>query len=173
MLRRLLRKYHGYEVVTEGDSFLVAFHLPIDALAWCAAVQQVSTRPHGSMHPCHAGSCQAPDISDIHNMMQTQSIAPGLVGSCMDLNCICNWHHPAQCSDLWNVHAGAAGSSLACKATGALEHRNTASAYLWPRWAQSLRACFAGHLCSCYCDVVLCMDDGQSKQCPSYCCVTP
>lgn len=28
-----------YELLTEGDSFLVAFHEASDALAWCAAVQ--------------------------------------------------------------------------------------------------------------------------------------
>ena len=41
-LRKLLRKYDGYEISTEGDAFIVVFHLPTDALAWCAATQQVS-----------------------------------------------------------------------------------------------------------------------------------
>ncbi|KAK9800253.1 hypothetical protein WJX73_007523 [Symbiochloris irregularis] len=40
ILRKLARKYHGYEVATEGDAFLMAFHVPLDALAWCAACQQ-------------------------------------------------------------------------------------------------------------------------------------
>ena len=34
-------RFHGYEVCTEGDAFLVAFHTPEDACAWCVAVQQV------------------------------------------------------------------------------------------------------------------------------------
>ena len=42
-LRRLLRKYDGYEISTEGDAFIVVFHLPIDALAWCAATQQAGS----------------------------------------------------------------------------------------------------------------------------------
>ncbi|KAK9863985.1 hypothetical protein WJX84_001650 [Apatococcus fuscideae] len=34
------RRYFGYEVTTEGDSFTMAFHDPIDAVAWCMHVQQ-------------------------------------------------------------------------------------------------------------------------------------
>ena len=36
-----MAQFHGYEVCTEGDAFLVAFHTPEDACAWCVAVQQV------------------------------------------------------------------------------------------------------------------------------------
>lgn len=31
--------FYGYEVSTEGDAFLVAFHEPFDAAAWCLCVQ--------------------------------------------------------------------------------------------------------------------------------------
>jgi class 3 adenylate cyclase len=39
LLRKLLRKHRGYEMITEGDSFIVVFHTPRDALAWCVAGQ--------------------------------------------------------------------------------------------------------------------------------------
>ena len=42
VLRATMVHYNGYEVCTEGDAFLVAFHTPEDACAWCVAVQQVS-----------------------------------------------------------------------------------------------------------------------------------
>lgn len=32
-------QFYGYEVSTEGDAFLVAFHEPFDAVAWCLCVQ--------------------------------------------------------------------------------------------------------------------------------------
>ncbi|KIY91819.1 hypothetical protein MNEG_16144 [Monoraphidium neglectum] len=34
-----MTRFYGYEVSTEGDAFLVAFHEPFDAAAWCLAVQ--------------------------------------------------------------------------------------------------------------------------------------
>ena len=40
LLRKLLRKFHGYEVKTEGDAFMVAFFTPLDAILWCIAVQK-------------------------------------------------------------------------------------------------------------------------------------
>ena len=55
-------RYHGYEVCTEGDAFLVAFHTPEDACAFCVAVQQVRGAPpagrgcsrHGWIELAHA-----------------------------------------------------------------------------------------------------------------------
>ncbi|KAL0023908.1 hypothetical protein WJX79_009620 [Trebouxia sp. C0005] len=38
-LRSLLPKYFGYEVTTEGDAFMVAFHDPLDAIGWALHVQ--------------------------------------------------------------------------------------------------------------------------------------
>eukprot|EP00899_Mesostigma_viride_P020087 jgi/Mesvir1/2807/Mv13911-RA.2 len=40
VLRTLLPKYHGYESDTEGDSFSLVFHDPVDALGWAMAVQR-------------------------------------------------------------------------------------------------------------------------------------
>lgn len=43
VIRTQLGKYNGYEVTTEGDAFLLAFHEASDAIAWSLATQQVST----------------------------------------------------------------------------------------------------------------------------------
>lgn len=43
IMRSKLSDFHGYEVSTEGDSFLVAFHEPADAIAWAITTQQVSS----------------------------------------------------------------------------------------------------------------------------------
>ncbi|CAG9461611.1 unnamed protein product [Pedinophyceae sp. YPF-701] len=40
IMRRNLGRWFGYEVTTEGDSFLLAFHEPADAVGWCLSVQQ-------------------------------------------------------------------------------------------------------------------------------------
>eukprot|EP00775_Hariotina_reticulata_P002698 gene2698-2998_t len=39
ILRQYMTHFFGYEVSTEGDAFLVAFHEPFDAVAWCLCVQ--------------------------------------------------------------------------------------------------------------------------------------
>jgi hypothetical protein len=39
LLRRLLRRYSGYEVAVEGDAFIVAFHDVTDALQWAMHAQ--------------------------------------------------------------------------------------------------------------------------------------
>ena len=44
LLRSHLREYSGYEVATEGDAFLIAFHEATDAIKWCIAVQKVRQR---------------------------------------------------------------------------------------------------------------------------------
>lgn len=40
IMRSRLGAFYGYEVNTEGDSFLVAFHEPADAIAWAVTTQQ-------------------------------------------------------------------------------------------------------------------------------------
>ncbi|KAK9829912.1 hypothetical protein WJX72_008611 [[Myrmecia] bisecta] len=40
VMRMLLSRYYGYEVTTEGDAFMLAFHTPMDAIAFCLAAQQ-------------------------------------------------------------------------------------------------------------------------------------
>ena len=42
VIRTQLGRFDGYEVTTEGDAFLMAFHDAADAVAWCIATQQVS-----------------------------------------------------------------------------------------------------------------------------------
>ena len=44
LLRSHLREYSGYEVATEGDAFVIAFHEATDAIKWCIAVQKVRLR---------------------------------------------------------------------------------------------------------------------------------
>ncbi|KXZ45803.1 hypothetical protein GPECTOR_50g597 [Gonium pectorale] len=38
-LRSQMSKWYGYEVQTEGDAFLMAFHEPADAVGWCITTQ--------------------------------------------------------------------------------------------------------------------------------------
>ena len=42
VMRMHLSKFGGYEVATEGDAFVIAFHTPGKAVAWAAATQQVT-----------------------------------------------------------------------------------------------------------------------------------
>ena len=42
VIRTQLGHFSGYEVMTEGDAFLMAFHDASDAIAWAIATQQVS-----------------------------------------------------------------------------------------------------------------------------------
>ena len=39
LIRALIDKYHGMEVTTEGDAFIIAFHEPQDAVMWCMHIQ--------------------------------------------------------------------------------------------------------------------------------------
>eukprot|EP00755_Sulcionema_specki_P031051 Sspe_Gene.18837::Locus_6810_Transcript_1_1_Confidence_1.000_Length_770::g.18837::m.18837 len=40
-MRQEMRKFHGYEVKTEGDAFMVAFPATRDAAKWCLHMQEV------------------------------------------------------------------------------------------------------------------------------------
>ncbi|KXZ56419.1 hypothetical protein GPECTOR_1g373 [Gonium pectorale] len=40
IIRELLRAHRGYESATEGDSFIVAFHRPVDAVLFAVEIQQ-------------------------------------------------------------------------------------------------------------------------------------
>ena len=42
IMRSQISKFGGYEMATEGDAFVIAFHNPGRAVAWAAAVQQVA-----------------------------------------------------------------------------------------------------------------------------------
>lgn len=35
IMRAKISHYNGYEVTTEGDAFILAFHDPADAVSWC------------------------------------------------------------------------------------------------------------------------------------------
>ena len=50
VIRTQLGRFNGYEVTTEGDAFLMAFHDASDAIAWSIATQQVSTLDFVSVH---------------------------------------------------------------------------------------------------------------------------
>lgn len=63
VLRALLARYFGYEVTTEGDSFTMAFHDPVDAVSacyLCCVMQQGATASlHCTVLLCHRmqGTC--------------------------------------------------------------------------------------------------------------------
>ena len=59
IMRSKLGTFHGYEVSTEGDSFLMAFHDPTDAIAWAITTQQASHCSKGAgMQDMSLHSCQ-------------------------------------------------------------------------------------------------------------------
>ena len=70
LMRSLMGRYHGYEVCTEGDAFLVCFHSAEDAVAWCVAVQQVRRSPR-KMHELLACTCWS--ASAINSPWQPQA----------------------------------------------------------------------------------------------------
>lgn len=39
LIRELIHLHDGFEITTEGDAFIIAFHEPQDALAWCLNIQ--------------------------------------------------------------------------------------------------------------------------------------
>jgi class 3 adenylate cyclase/ABC-type branched-subunit amino acid transport system substrate-binding protein len=44
IMRKLLKRFRGHEVKTQGDSFMVAFTAPLDALDWAMSVQVELTK---------------------------------------------------------------------------------------------------------------------------------
>ena len=51
VMRMHMAKFGGYEVGTEGDAFVIAFHTPGKAVAWAAATQQVSCNAFVHLRP--------------------------------------------------------------------------------------------------------------------------
>ncbi len=51
VMRMHLSKFGGYEVATEGDAFVIAFHTPGKAVAWATATQQVGDS--SQVHACN------------------------------------------------------------------------------------------------------------------------
>ena len=54
VIRMHLAKFGGYEVATEGDAFVIAFHTPGKAVAWATATQQVISRSCSALGTCHS-----------------------------------------------------------------------------------------------------------------------
>lgn len=49
------RRYCGYEVTTEGDSFTIAFHDAFDAVCWSLAMQQAMLEAGACVKPLCCG----------------------------------------------------------------------------------------------------------------------
>jgi class 3 adenylate cyclase len=68
VIRELLRQYGGYEVKTHGDSFMVAFQRPDNAVRWCLAVQDALFHAPWNEHLMeHPDSAQAYSLSGVLN----------------------------------------------------------------------------------------------------------
>ncbi|CAG9465154.1 unnamed protein product [Pedinophyceae sp. YPF-701] len=94
IIRKHLSRWHGYEVTTEGDSFLLAFHDPVDALGYAIAVQQalatadwpdcmVSTRmPHASVGTGRLARSDPADVNGVRDTLaptSTKSAAEAVI----------------------------------------------------------------------------------------------
>lgn len=80
VMRRSLTHFHGYEVNTEGDSFLIAFHEPADAIAWAITIQQVAVRSYDVHERCVAAERTQTGAS------RRNSLWPSGQGSCRITN---------------------------------------------------------------------------------------
>ncbi|KAG1674923.1 hypothetical protein FOA52_014716 [Chlamydomonas sp. UWO 241] len=87
LIRQFIAKFYGYEVMTEGDAFLIAFHEPFDAAGFCLAAQLALLNSYWPSqllgHPAAGvntvASLQAQQLRDV-----AQRIAAAGVG----------WHQP-------------------------------------------------------------------------------
>ena len=71
VMRMHLAKFGGYEVATEGDAFLIAFHTSGNAVAYAASTQPGRCLPPPPPPPAIAFSCatvQAHQVSDMYLM---------------------------------------------------------------------------------------------------------
>jgi class 3 adenylate cyclase len=75
VLRQYLSDFGGYEVTTEGDAFLVAFHDPAEAVGYCLTVQlALQGEASSAQHCCsevwrgmlHIGKALRSPMSDAH-----------------------------------------------------------------------------------------------------------
>ncbi|GIM09453.1 hypothetical protein Vretimale_13299, partial [Volvox reticuliferus] len=107
-LRSQMSKWYGYEVQTEGDAFLMAFHEPADAAGWCITTQLallnadwnrelfrhhkacietlVSLQPNSQSHSCRisqtgvgAAAENAPHVTEAGMLMARPFLPPGVV----------------------------------------------------------------------------------------------
>ena len=77
-------QFYGYEVSTEGDAFLVAFHEPFDAVAWCLCVQLAL---HCKYLACRGVSlANTPDLRDWATILQRSRMGDllGPLAMCCD-----------------------------------------------------------------------------------------
>lgn len=69
IMRSQLSKFYGYEITTEGDAFLVAFHEPLDALAWCISLQYALL---GAKWPSELMDHKKAAAENVHTLETTQ-----------------------------------------------------------------------------------------------------
>ena len=98
VIRTLLPRHNGYEVTTEGDAFLLAFHEASDAVAWSLATQQVYASLWTSTFLPYCKSC-TPLSTTICKLFGIEGILsmPGTHRHCSQMHSIPYW---LQCSHL-------------------------------------------------------------------------
>ena len=133
VLRKCIEKHDGYEVATEGDAFIVAFHTPTDGLAFSAAVQRdLLDAPwpeplleHETVAASDDGAWNGPRVRmGLHSGVAKQSLHPvtkraNYSGDAIDTaRDICDAAHGGQVllsADAWaSAHLNARKLDVAC-----------------------------------------------------------
>ena len=156
VMRKCIERHDGYEVATEGDAFLVAFHTPTDALAFTANVQHAlleapwpkSLLSHDEVAVSDDGAWNGPRVRiGVHSGPARQSVHPvtkraNYAGDVVDLaRDICDAAHGGQVlfsADAWaSAHLNARKLDVSCIHLGAHQTKRTARVQLLqalPTW---------------------------------------